>query len=551
MLNNSFGKAEIGSAEKGFKIKFDVYGVFLTVFPRDAGDIQPFELTDITKILFERGIVDYDMEFLIRTIKAADGKPVKLIGFAEPEDEEESAQEDLKEPRIRLEISKDKMTAAIAVEADATMKPVTYNMITEFLNDRGIIFGISEESIREVLDKVKQGGSCQEIIAEGIRPQNGRDAEIKDIVSVEEKGRPQVMENGRVDFKDLNLFTVVSKGDLLQERIPHTMGVPGMNVFGDTVAAKPGKMQTLTPGKNVKIVDEHKLVSEIDGQLMKEGRRMSVIPVIQIKGDVDLSTGNIVFNGSVRIKGNVQMGFYVKAVGDVEVDGSVCGGIVEGNDVTVKAGIQGMSNGWVTAKRDLVAGFAENAKITAARNIEIKEAALHSIISAGKSIKVLGKRGMVVGGEMAAGELIDVRTAGNAMSTTTTLEVGVNPLLRKKIRTNKEALRKAEQSLSDAKKALAILKEIPRESMSPDRQEMMMRLIRSQFPLESQIKELKNAIESLKTEEEALREGKIKVADSIFPGVRIFIGSAIRNIDEQIRHSTFYEENGAIRIGLY
>lgn len=550
MANNSFVKAEIGNEEKGFKIKFDVSGVFFTVFPHEAGDIQPFELTDITKILFERDIVDYDMELLVKTIKAADGKPVKLVNF-EHVDEVEQEEEEPQEPKISLDITKDKMTATVVIEAGRNCKPVSYNMITELLNDKGVIFGIAEDKIRQALEKVKNNGCCQEVIAEGVRPQNGRDAEIINVVSLNEQGRPQMLENGRVDFKNLNLFTIVSQGDVLQERIPHTLGEAGMNVFGDNVSAKPGKMQMLTPGKNVKIVDEHKLVSQIDGQMVKEGKRVSVIPVIQIKGDVDLSTGNIVFNGSVRIKGNVQMGFHVKATGDVEVNGSVCGGIVEGNDIVIKAGIQGLNSGWVEAKRDLTAGFAENAKITASRNIDIKEAVLHSKVNAGKSIKVMGKRGMVVGGELAAGELIDVKTAGNMMNTSMTLEVGVNPLLRKKIYSNKIELQKAEQSLADAKRALTILKATPRDKMSPDRQEMLARLTRSQFPLETKIKELKIAIETLQSEEEALKDGKIKVAECVYPGVRILIGSAIRSITEPIKHSTFFEEDGDVRIGAY
>ena len=94
---------------------------------------------------------------------------------------------------------------------------------------------------------------------------------------------------------------------------------------------------------------------------MVDERKISVIPVIEVNGDVDLSTGNIEFVGNVIVRGSVQTGFFVKAGGDVEITGTVSGGIVEGKDVVIRMGIIGMQNGYVSAVQDLQAKFIQNA----------------------------------------------------------------------------------------------------------------------------------------------------------------------------------------------
>jgi len=549
MENNPL-KAEVGGKDRGFLLKFNIYGVFLTVFFQEKDGVPVFELTDITRVLFDRGITDYNMELIVQTIRAQNGTPVQIASFM-PDEEEEKEKAKKKEPRLELRLSRDKMTAMLMARVDADTKPVSYNLIAELLNKSGVIFGISEAKIRVAVEKLKRDHTCEEILAEGIRPQNGRDAIIEDKFNLDKKNSPQILESGRVDYKNLNLFTIVSKGEILQERIPHTIGIEGRNVYGDTVAARPGKMKSLVPGKNVQIVEENKLVADIDGQVVKEGNRVSVVPIIQINGDVDLSTGNIDFNGSVHIRGNVQEGFSVKAIGDVNIDGSVYGGIVEGNDVTIRAGIQGMSHGKVFAKRDVNARFAENAVIAAGRNIKITDAILHSHVNAGKTIVVNGHRGVVVGGELAAGELLDMKTVGNQASTVMTVEVGVNPLLRKRITETKKEMKKAEKSRDDAQKALKILKTLPREQLSPNKQELLARLLRSSFTLELEIKNLKKTLEGLSEEVEALRDGKIRISEVIYPGVKIIIGAAVRSISEPIHHSTFYESEDEIRVGPY
>jgi uncharacterized protein (DUF342 family) len=324
-----------------------------------------------------------------------------------------------------------------------------------------------------------------------------------------------------------------------------------MNIFGDTVAAKPGKPIMIPAGKNTQIIDEHKVISLIDGQFTMTGNKMTVMPTIEIKGDVDLSTGNINFNGSVVIRGSVQMVFEVKSEGDIEIYGNISGGTVEGKNITIKAGIQGMQRGIVRAKEDVKASFAENAQIVAGRDIVISEAVLHSNLSAGKKIVVQGKRGMIAGGTAIAGEEILVKVAGNQMDTITKLEVGINPMLREEYAGTKKALKKSEEELDQAKKALNVLKAVNPDDLPLAKKELLLRLTKSQFPLAGEVKNFKDKLAKIEAEFENLKSGRIKVADIAYPGVKIIVRSVVKQIKSQTQHCTFSEENGEVKISEY
>jgi uncharacterized protein (DUF342 family) len=115
-----------------------------------------------------------------------------------------------------------------------------------------------------------------------------------------------------------------------------------VDVLGQPIFPKPGKDMPMPLGKNV-YADGNRIRAAIAGQLQLVNNKLHVSPVIEIKGDVDLSTGNVEFVGNVVVRGSVQSGFTVKADGNVEIFGSVSGGTVEGANIVIRMGIQGCS----------------------------------------------------------------------------------------------------------------------------------------------------------------------------------------------------------------
>ena len=134
---------------------------------------------------------------------------------------------------------------------------------------------------------------------------------------------------------------------------------------------------------------------------------ISVSNVYEVQADVDTSTGDIEYNGSVNVKGNVRTGFKIRAKGDVEISGVVEGAlIIADGDVILHRGIQGMGRCQIIAKGNLVSRFIESAVVAVNGYIET-DTILHSKITAKGDIFVRGKNGNIIGGNVRSTSLIE------------------------------------------------------------------------------------------------------------------------------------------------
>ena len=202
-----------------------------------------------------------------------------------------------------------------------------------------------------------------------------------------------MLEDGTADYHNLGLVINVKKGDLLAEIIPPTKGIPGKTVTGKIIPAKAGKEVRIRIGKNVIVSEDgYKMFAEIDGQPIMYDNKLSVLPILEIKGDVGPATGNIDFLGSVIVQGNVKSGFSINANGDLQVNGIVeATEIQAGGDIIINRGIQGQGKGILKAGRDFKVRYIENATVEAGEILILPKASMHSCLLAGKNITLDGK----------------------------------------------------------------------------------------------------------------------------------------------------------------
>ena len=548
----------VGGEDAGYLFEFKPEGVFLTVYPSgDTGIL--FELSDMRQVLKEYGVLDYDIELLARTVREAAGKPQKLAEHFEApvasagdselqvgSSAEQETAEGLLPAKFNLIISKDRMRADVHVDYEAGRARPGDEEIMQALQDKGVTFGINMQAIQQGLEN-----GTDFTAAQGTPPVHGEDATIERKFNLGVKGAPVVNKYDRVDYKNLNLFVLVKKGDILAIRVPQTQGTPGKNIFGDDVAAKHGKPKPLPNGKNTTVVDDNTVVANMDGQIVDSGSKINVDPQLAISGDVGISTGNIDFVGAVRISGSVEAGFVVKATGDIEVKGMVSGATIEGENVFISGGVQGMNRGKIIARGDVRATFAENAVIEAGANIFITDAALHSDLQAGKKLVVEGRRGQITGGACAAGEEIRATVVGNQMNVSTRLSVGINPMLQRKYQETCKDYAESKKRLSQLTKALNTLGKLDIAKLPPERVEQINALTMSQFPLAGKVERDERTIRQLEEEMKNMARGKVYVADIVYPGVKLKINSLMKTIQLEQRRCSFYVDEDNIKTGPY
>jgi len=283
--------------------------------------------------------------------------------------------------------------------------------------------------------------------------------------------------------------------------------------------------------------------------------KINVEPVYTVDGDVNFKTGNILFLGTVIVKGNVEDGFTVKAAGNIEVMGSVGKCLLDAEgEIIVHQGILGKNEGKVRAGSNLVAKFIENAHIEVEENVLVSDGIIHSFVDANKRILCQGKRASVVGGRLRAANEIHAKTLGSVAGTETILEVGIAPKRKEKLSQalkRKEELEKSLEELVRNISTLENLKKVQRE-FPEDKQKSLSGLNDKRSEILRELEEIGGVINEINTYLQSIKvSGKVSASDRVFPGVKILIKNESLVVRNEFKNVTFSLENKEIRMIKY
>lgn len=432
----------------------------------------------------------------------------------------------MNDPRIVVEISADRMEASLRILAVENMPRPSRREVEDAIAATGVVYGLMADNIEAAL--ADDRGEETTVVARGEVPVAGEDGHIEvDAELIRPAGTPRELPDGRVDYRDLGIIRNVEAGRRVAWRIAPTAGFPGRTVLGEEIPPPPGKVAEFKLGKNV-VVDpdgEH-LVAATGGQLeLAPQGIVEVHACFAHEGDVDLGSGDIDFIGSVRVAGAVREGATVRAQKDVEVEGWIAGAtVIAGGNILVKQGIRGRQHGHVEAGGNVTARFIENAAVKAAGNVEVGEAIMHSRVEAGGEVVVRGRKGLLVGGTVIAGQRIVARVIGSQLATRTVLEVGVDPGLKQQLADLIHRLQNLDKQLDEVSKALTFL-ERAGGSPSGEKRNAFLKLKRLHYHLLHQRPALTKQKEELEASIQDNRKGRVECGERLFPGVKVTIGA--------------------------
>ncbi|HET8868910.1 MAG TPA: FapA family protein [Aquabacterium sp.] len=359
-----------------------------------------------------------------------------------------------RDARCEIEISRDGMQVVATFSPPYGGDRLAIDDVVQTLAGMGVVFGLDEALL---LDVCNEGKSGTFVVAKGQPPVNGEDAKFEVLVNLTRDRTPRIDENGLIDFRELGDIPVVDIGEPLMRRIPPTPGTPGRSVLATLLYPKAGKDEGFAPGSpgvTISETDHNLLCAAVRGQPVQIGHNgMMVEQVIHFNG-ASMATGNIAFDGTVHIDGDVLTGMKVQATGDVIVTGLVDGGIVEaGQSVLVQGGI--IAHAKVKAGESVSARFVENSQVEAGANIGIDDMSLQSDLQAGNQIAVglkATKRGRLVGGSAKAMMKVSTPLLGDPSSSVTHVMVGVNPVLENEYQDVLQSLDKQSHELQSLTK---------------------------------------------------------------------------------------------------
>jgi len=317
---------------------------------------------------------------------------------------------------INLNIIDDKLSAYISLDEPKSHFPTSVELI-DYLNSRGIVFGILEDCINSMCDKKEPVVDL--LIARGEKPRGSLSWEIE----FNNLNRPVISTTNKVDFKHLAPLPYIVEGAPLVAFMGKDQIRPGKNIFGQIVSA-PVDADTL-PGFCADTVEkkENTLYSKETGYLVWADGLLSVSKVFQVQGDVDYSTGNLKINGPVIIEGDVRSGFRVEAEGHITIKGTVDAATVysQNGDIVIGQGVMGQGRARVMCGGNLICGFAQDAQIAAKKNITLESYAINCTISSGGFVKLTRSNSVIRGGSVTADNGIESSYIGSERGAETEL----------------------------------------------------------------------------------------------------------------------------------
>lgn len=444
--------------------------------------------------------------------------------------------------RWQIDIAPDRLSAMLSIDPAQGGRPVSEQDVLDGLAAQGIVEGVLHGEIQQA---VASGEIEHRVIACGRPPVDGRDGWLESKVPLSRSRAPQLTETGRVDFRELGAIITVHPGEVLMQLHLPTEGMDGLSVCGEVLPAKPGRQVSFAsrlPGTRLDPANPHRLLATIVGQPVEVKNGLMVEPVHAV-GAVNMSTGNIHFEGSVVVKGDVAAGMTIQASGDIEIGGTAEPCTLEaGGSIAVKGGVLGSQG-----RKDIVesvircggnfsAAYAQQAHVEAGDSIFIDDVAMQCNLHAGKHIRVGNKRrGLVIGGHLLAGLSITGKVLGSPNRNATLLEIGVSPGTQRRIAELAQIRDAHAKQLLDIGKLMHFA-ELHPERVAPD----MLERARSTAQMHmEEIGSLREEEGQLQALAEMAQHARVNASLRVYEGVVVKMGALQYKVTSELGPASF------------
>ena len=468
----------------------------------------------------------------------------ELIGniSKEIEDVEEVEQEIQRD--IHIEVSEDKMTVIMNITQPSNDVEIGVRDVMRALRDYDIKQGIKKDVIKKVVEE--KMFFTDMIIAEGKPAVKGEDGRFEYHFRKEVKTAPKLLPNGAVDYKGIELFETVEKGQLIAEYFPATAGEFGYDVQGTIQTPERGQELPTLKGKGFWMSeDKKKYYSDLTGIIeWTDEDTIEIRNVYNVDGNVDLSVGNINFDGDVNIAGDVESGFMISASGNVSIGGNceACS-IFAGGDVLIKGGVQGRGESEISAGGVIIGQFFESTKLRSEGDITCTYLLNCDTVCEG-FLNVAGRRGVIIGGHTIAKTGLECFGIGNVAESKSIVEVGVGDGDTRAYQELMDRCEKVQKDIDTLEEGIEKIMNM--EQRDEKVEQFYEQLTKALYTQKKEIKELLEEREIRIVKMTSQKNAEIDVKGTVYPGTRIFISSVVYLVRETLKNVKFVKQDGKV-----
>ncbi|KAB2337535.1 DUF342 domain-containing protein [Cytobacillus depressus] len=445
------------------------------------------------------------------------------------------------EKHFRIIITKDRLTAKLDLIAKIENSfSIEMQDVLQLLSNEKVSVGIKNDILLKICEN-PNSINYPTTIAEGIQPKDGMDAYLLNEIRSSKKESRE-----KFNFRNVLQIPSVSTGQLLASIVPSTPGTDGMDVLGNKIPAKNGKPLKIKPSKNT-ILSGTSFYSTLEGQLSLTNHFISVNPIFEVNGDLDLKTGNIDFIGNVIINGNVPNGYKIRAGGDVRIFGLVeAANIIAGGNIIISGGVSGGNKGVLTAEGNIQATYLNQAIVNAKQDVIVESSILHSRVQAGSSIQC--SKAIIIGGILIAHKEIHVKEVGNQLFTKTDMQMTIDLSLVEK----EQALKIEKAELTDnISKLINIekkLNEVAKKSgsLTPKQRITILKQRSTKQHIEKQLSLINEELWQLEEVKKEAEQLSIYIYESIYPNTSFQFGKYALKLQHKQSKARYFLQDGEI-----
>jgi hypothetical protein len=389
------------------------------------------------------------------------------------------------------------------------------------MHDRGIV---CNDEVRHAVATVvahwladqTEGGEV--VVARGTPAKNGENGRY--IWAPQTQREQPADADSNVDFYASRLV-MISAGSVLAAIRPPTKGEPGLDVYGRPVEPKPGKpvLMKLCVGCHF---DEPPgiILADLSGVLRVGKKTISVLELLEIRGNVDFSTGHLRAPADVRIAGDVMDLFEVHAGGSVFVRGDINGSLVDAKrDVEVHGALTNHRKGLCRAGGAIRAGLIDNSILYARGDVKVAKELVSSDTFAGGRVQAVSLRGGVT---VATGG-VEVRILGSPASARTLVVAGVDWTLPGMLQPVLAAVESLQKDLDKRMESVKLLRD-NRKRLTAGQKETLTELEFILSEQTHQLKALQGRVEDARRLSDRRRRPVVMVRTEVYPGVELRLG---------------------------
>jgi hypothetical protein len=448
---------------------------------------------------------------------------------------------------ISLYANEDDTEAFLIFDKIKLVKNINVNYLEELIEKAGILYGVQKQALKKIIKCIQSESVNPEekyLIAKGKKAIYGKDAYLEfHVTPSEEDPHFDIEENKTIDYKNNSLISNVSNEQHLATF--HDIKTPenGMDVFGCDIPTVEPKLLKFKLGSGV-IIEQDKITASTYGRFIYEQGELSVDPLYTVRGDVDLTIGNIDFIGKVIIQKDIVDDFSVSAREGIEVKGIIGAADVESDkDLIVDGGINGKGKGIIKSKGIISSKYLNEVNVFCSKDIEIRKSIINSDVKTKGKIMCL--TGSIIGGSTCAYKGIEAGVVGADLGTVTHISAGLDYELEDRIREYEDKLEVIAKELRQIERVVepVLANKVALNTFPVEKRNLILKVLKSFKVLQTEDARIREKLETINRDSMKGSVNEIRIKDVLYSGTHVTIGKCSKKIKMTIKGPLLLKED--------